>query len=135
MMDTVQSLPDRKYRGSCLCGTVEVTLVGEPVAMGCCDCESCRAWSDASNNGFMLWKPNAVEITRGADQLATYSKTPCHLCWFCKRCGGHMLAEHAHWDLIDVFAASVPSFPFTPSAEVNHHDSVPCVHETLTLKK
>ena len=48
----------------------------EPTAMGYCHCESCRTWSAAQVNALTLWKPDAVQITQGAENIGTYSKTP-----------------------------------------------------------
>ena len=45
------------YRGACFCGAVQLTVTGEPAAMGYCHCESCRQWSAGPVNAFTLWKP------------------------------------------------------------------------------
>ena len=58
---------EKSYSGSCFCGAVQFTVSGEPAAMGYCHCESCRVWSAGPVNAFTLWKPDAVKITRGAD--------------------------------------------------------------------
>jgi len=63
------------YQGSCFCGAIRFTVTGEPAAMGYCHCESCRTWSAAPVNAFTLWKPDAVQITQGAENIRTYSKT------------------------------------------------------------
>jgi hypothetical protein len=65
----------KSYTGRCFCGDVQFTVNGEPVAMGYCHCESCRSWSAAPVNAFTLWKPEAVKITQGADNIGTYNKT------------------------------------------------------------
>src|SRR5581483_414289 len=100
------------YHGRCFCGAVELTVTGQPEAAGYCHCESCRSWSAAPVNAFTLWKPDAVEITRGAENIGTFSKTPrSHRKW-CKTCGGHLFNAHPEWGLIDVYAATIPDFPF-----------------------
>ena len=50
------------YQGKCFCGAVEFTVTGEPEAMGYCHCESCRHWSAAPVNAFVLWKPEALKV-------------------------------------------------------------------------
>src|SRR5215475_1776035 len=76
----VHSLPKemrmKTHEGACICGSVQFTVTGEPVAMGYCHCESCRRWSAAPVNAFTLWKPDALRITRGADRVYGYQKTP-----------------------------------------------------------
>ena len=66
---------EKKYKGRCFCGAVELEVVGAPAAAGYCHCTSCRQWSAGPVNAFTLWPPSAVKITRGADQVATYNKT------------------------------------------------------------
>jgi hypothetical protein len=87
------------YRGSCFCGAVELRVTGEPAAMGYCHCNSCRKWSAGPINGFTLWKPSAVQVTKGADQIGTYNKTPQSFRKWCKVCGGHLFTEHPPWEL------------------------------------
>ena len=115
---------DSSYNGSCFCGAVQLTVTGEPVAMGYCHCDSCRQWSAGPVNAFTLWKPEAVRITRGAEEIGTYSKTPrSHRKW-CKSCGGHLFTEHPAWSLTDVYAAVIPGLEFKGGVHVNYQDTV-----------
>jgi len=95
---------EKIYEGSCFCGAVQFTVEGEPAVMGYCHCDSCRHWSAGPVNAFSLWKPNAVRVTRGADLIGTYTKTPRSNRKWCKACGGHVFNEHPGWGLIDVYA-------------------------------
>ena len=63
------------YKGECFCGAVHVEAYGDPEAMGYCHCRSCSSWSGGPVNAFTLWKPNAVRVTAGAEQVATFQKT------------------------------------------------------------
>ena len=65
-----------KYTGSCFCGAVEMQVSGSPEGMGYCHCSSCRSWSGGPVNAFSLWKPEAVQVTSGAQHVATFAKTP-----------------------------------------------------------
>ena len=114
---------ENQYQGRCFCGAVELRVTGEPAAMGYCHCESCQKWSASPVNAFTLWPPTAVSITRGADQLASFSKTPRSIRKWCKNCGGHVLTVHPSWDLIDVYAAVLPELPFKAMLHVNYGDS------------
>ena len=113
----------RSVDGSCFCGTVQIVLRGEPVAMGYCHCDSCRRWSASPVNAFTLWKPDAVRVTRGAEQVGTYNKTPRSFRKWCKVCGGHILTEHPQLGLIDVYAATIPDFAFTAGVHVNYQET------------
>ena len=111
------------YKGSCFCGSVQFTVSGEPAAMGYCHCESCRSWSAAPVNAFTLWKPESLRVTRGMDKVATYNKTPRSGRKWCRECGGHIFTAHPHWELVDVYAASIPDFPYRPGVHVNYQET------------
>src|SRR5438270_434354 len=114
---------DKAYDGSCFCGAVRFTVSGEPEAMGYCHCESCRKWSAGPVNAFTLWKPDAMKITRGADQIAGFRKTPLSDRKWCKTCGGHLFTAHEPWGLVDVYAAVIPEFPYEPGVHVNYQET------------
>src|SRR5689334_25258020 len=109
---------ENEYKGRCFCGAVELRVTGNPAAMGYCHCTSCREWSAGPVNAFTLWPPAAVTITRGADQVATFSKNPNSFRKWCRACGGHLMNEHPLFGLIDVYAAVIPSVSFRPMLHV-----------------
>jgi hypothetical protein len=110
--------------GSCFCGAVELTVTGAPEAMGYCHCTSCRKWSAGPVNAFTLWKPEAVRFTKGAELVGEFAKTEnSHRKW-CTRCGGHLVNEHPVWGLIDVYAATIPDYPFKAAVHVNYQETV-----------
>lgn len=112
------------YFGACFCGAVEVEVSGQPAAMGYCHCRSCRSWSASPVNAFILWKPEQVKVTKGADQIGTYHKTATSHRQFCRVCGGHIMTNHPTFGLIDVYSATLPDFPFTPQLHVNYAETV-----------
>lgn len=115
---------EKSYTGTCFCGSVEVKVTGAPEGMGYCHCSSCRSWSAGPVNAFTLWKPKAVEVTKGADHLATYAKNPSSERQFCKLCGGHVMTNHPGMGLVDVYAATIPDLKFEPGVHVNYSDTV-----------
>ena len=123
------------YQGSCFCNAVQFTVTGTPAAMGYCHCESCRRWSAGPVNAFTLWSPAAINITRGADRIASYAKTPNSQRSWCKDCGGHVLTEHPEWNLTDVYAAAIPDFPFQAGVHVNYQESVLPIRDGVTKLK
>ena len=124
-----------EYKGSCFCGAVEFTVTGEPVAMGYCHCSSCRHWSAGPVNGFSLWNPDAVKVTKGASNIGTYNKTPMSFRKWCKTCGGHLFAEHPPLKLTDVFAAMIPDLKFKAAVHVNYQEAVLRVKDGLPKMK
>ena len=126
---------DKVYKGSCFCGAVELTVTGEPAAMGYCHCRSCRSWSAGPINAFTLWQPGAVQITKGADQILTYNKTPKSSRKWCKTCGGHVMTDHPGFGLVDVYAATIPDLPFKAALHVNYGESVLKMKDGLPKQK
>jgi hypothetical protein len=107
-----------KHTGNCFCGAVELQVTGAPEGMGYCHCGSCRSWSGGPVNAFSLWKPEAVRVSSGADNIATFQKTSL------KKCGGHLMTNHPPLGLIDVFAATLPDLAFKPGVHVNYAETV-----------
>jgi len=123
------------HTGNCFCGAVEVTVHGEPEAMGYCHCDSCRHWSAGPVNAFTLWKPEAVEITRGAEKLGSYNKTANSARKWCTECGGHVLTDHPALGLTDVYSAVIPEVEFKPILHVHYGESVLRVPDGLPKMK
>lgn len=113
----------KTYQGSCFCGAVQITVSGEPAGMGYCHCESCRSWSAGPVNAFTLWQPEAVRVTKGAENIGTYNKSETSYRKWCKTCGGHLFTEHPGLKLTDVFAAVIPDLPFQPGVHVNYQET------------
>lgn len=119
------------HTARCFCGAIELELKGSPEAMGYCHCESCRHWSAGPVNAFTLWPSGAVRVVRGEDRLDSYAKTPASVRRWCKHCGGHVMTEHPAWGLIDVYAAVIENFDFTPGVHVNYQETVLAIDDQL----
>ena len=112
------------HSGSCFCGAVEITVSGEPSAMGYCHCRSCRSWSASPVNAFTLWPPEAVAVVRGGEHVATYHKTDLSHRQYCRLCGGHLMTAHPPLNMTDVYAATIPTLAFRPQVHVNYAETV-----------
>jgi hypothetical protein len=112
------------HKGECFCGTVKIEVTGEPEGMGYCHCRSCRSWSGGPVNAFTLWKPEAVKVTAGKEQVATYNKTPISDRKYCTKCGGHLMTNHPTLGVVDVFSATLPTLPFKPGVHINYAETV-----------
>ncbi len=123
------------HTARCFCGAVEVELSGSPAAMGYCHCESCRRWSAGPINAFSLWPKDAVRIVKGEERLGSFSKNPTSIRQWCKRCGGHVLTDHPHWGLVDVYAAVIEDFDFKPGVHVNYQETALPMTDSITKMK
>jgi len=125
----------KTYKGSCFCGAVSIAVVGEPVAMGYCHCESCRHWSAAPVNAFTFWRPESVKITAGAEHIGTFNKTPRSSRKWCKLCGGHLMTEHPSLRLVDVYAAILPTLDFRPREHLHYQEATLRIVDSLPKNK
>lgn len=123
------------HTGQCFCGAVEVQVAGEPEAMGYCHCKDCRSWSAGPVNAFTLFKKANVKVTRGAEFVAHYAKTPQSDRMYCAKCGGHIMTDHPQWDLTDVYAATIPTVDFKPAVHVNYESTVLRIKDGLPKLK
>jgi len=110
-------------KGKCFCGAVQFEVTGEAAAMGYCHCESCRSWSAGPVNAFTLWKPESLKVTKGAELIGTFNKTPGSSRKWCRTCGGHLFTDHPGFGLIDIYAASIPDYPFKPGLHVHYGET------------
>jgi hypothetical protein len=125
----------KTHSGSCFCGAVAIEVRGEPEAMGYCHCSSCRSWSAAPVNAFILWKPENVKVTKGSQFVGRHMKTERSVRQYCTKCGGHVLTDHPLWGLVDVYAATIPSLQFRPSVHVNYAETVLRIKDGLPKLK
>lgn len=123
------------YKGKCFCGVAEITVTGKPVVMGFCHCESCRSWSAAPVNAFTLWQPDAVKVTAGETNIASFSKTPNSVRKWCKLCGGHIMTDHPKQKLVDVPAAVLPDLKFEPREHQHYQEAVLRITDSLPKNK
>lgn len=126
------------YSGSCFCGAVEFAVSGDPEVMGYCHCDSCRHWSAGLVNAFTLWQPESFKLTKGADSIGSFDKFAAanneagtSVRKWCKTCGGHVFIEHPTMGVVDVPAALIRDFSFTPSFHVHYQEAVQMMKDGL----
>lgn len=123
------------HKGTCFCGAVSVEVSGAPVGTGFCHCNDCRLWSAGPVNAFTLWKPDQVKVTKGADNIGTFNKTPHSYRKWCKTCGGHIMTDHPGMGLVDVYAAVIPTFNHDPHVHVHYQSTVLKIKDGLPKMK
>lgn len=106
------------HKGTCFCGAVSLEVRGEPRLTGYCHCVDCRSWHGAPINGFSIWNPDQVTITKGENSIASFSKNPDTIRKCCSNCGGALMNDHPGHGFVDVFAAVLQDFDHNPSVHV-----------------
>ena len=76
-----------------------------------------------------------MRVTRGAENIGTYNKSPQSSRKWCKTCGGHIFSEHPGLGLTDVYAALLPGLEFKPAVHVNYQESVLSIRDGLPKMK
>ena len=128
----------KEYEGSCFCGAVKFKLSGKPEAMAYCHCDSSRQWSAGQVSAFTLWIPEAMRITQGEKNIASYDKNPLtdnedivSKRQWCKSCGGHLRTDHPTMGVLDVPASVIGGFDFEPGFHVHYQETVNPIKDGL----
>ncbi len=130
MTETVRS-------AGCICGSVRLSITGEPFAMAYCHCESCRRWFGAPVHAGALWPAEKVRVVVGAERLATFKRsqrTGSHR-KFCTHCGAPVLIDHPDVGMIDIPAVSVADLEFKPTLHSHYPERVVSFHDGLPKYK
>lgn len=69
-------------------------------------------------------KAQTVKVIKGADNIGVYHQTERSYRKWCKTCGGHLFTDHPEWNLVDVYAATIPAYPFKAGVHVNDAQTV-----------
>ncbi|KJY73702.1 GFA family protein [Vibrio nigripulchritudo] len=82
------------YKGSCLCGGVELTISGSITDIIHCHCSLCRKSSGTAfaTNGFV--NTSELEITKGAELMGFYEVKPGKKRHFCTRCASPVYSSN-----------------------------------------
>ena len=112
------------HKGKCFCGAVEIEVSGDPMGMGYCHCESCRAWASARVHSWTAWQPQAVVVTKGEDNIGSFSNTENSDRRFCKKCGSNIMTLHPTMGMTDVCAGTLPTLNYEPGLHTHYSETV-----------
>ena len=118
-------------KGACFCGGVEFEVAGEPAAMGYCHCVDCSTWAAAPINSLSLFPLGSVTVTKGEDNIGSFTKNPNSDRKFCKTCGGHLFTDHPPMGLVDVYANVMPGYKHVPAIHVHYQNKSVSVNDGL----
>ena len=109
------------FRGSCLCGSVQYEISGEPKKFYHCHCMRCRKSSGTGHASNLLIQPGAIKWLKGEELIRSYKIpeakrfTRC----FCAVCGGQVPRYVKETDFIVIPAGSLDSDPaIQPQARI-----------------
>jgi hypothetical protein len=72
--------------GHCLCGAVRYTVTAPFEYVGYCHCSRCRQSSSSAFALFAGVKKVYLQVTQGADSLASYVRNADTMAHFCRQC-------------------------------------------------
>ena len=80
------------FRGSCLCGSVQYEISGEPKRFYHCHCSRCRKASGTGHASNMIVKADAVKWIKGEELVRIYKvpEAKRFARWFCSVCGSSL---------------------------------------------
>ena len=101
---------------TCLCGSVQLRLSGEPAAQFYCHCDDCQATSGGAYVAVAVYPADAVSHTKGELVAWTLKTMPRKRCAFC---GTQVLAEVPGGKQIGIKANLFPTGAFNPTFHEN----------------
>jgi len=111
--------------GRCLCGDIEYTVLGAPLQVVHCHCESCRRATSSPVTTFLIALRNDVRYRRGVP--AVYVSSPGVRRSFCARCGSPIAYESdGRPDQVDLYVCTLndPALA-APTMHVHVEERVP----------
>ena len=109
------------FRGSCLCGSVQYEITGDPQRFYHCHCSRCRKASGTGHASNLLVKPGAIKWIKGEGLIKAYKIpeakrfTRC----FCSVCGSAVPRYVKETDFIVIPAGSLDNDPtIQPQARI-----------------
>jgi hypothetical protein len=120
-------MSEQRYRGACLCGSVQFEAAGPATNLCYCYCHSCRRASGAPLVAWGTFARNGFRITRGT--LTEYRSSPPVVRGLCAACGGALTYRHqSRPEEIDVTLASLEEAArLVPQMHVWVSDKLPWV--------
>ncbi|TAM47002.1 MAG: GFA family protein [Gammaproteobacteria bacterium] len=109
------------FRGSCLCGSVQYEISGEPAKFYHCHCQRCRKATGTGHASNLIVKPGTLKWIKGEELIKSYKVpeakrfTNC----FCSNCGGRVARYSKEIDMFVIPAGSLDSEPpIRPQARI-----------------
>lgn len=113
---------------TCLCGSVQLRLSGEPAAQFYCHCDDCQATSGGAYVAVAVYPADAVFHTKGELVAWTLKTMPRKRCAVC---GTQVLAEVPGGKQIGIKANLLPTGVFKPTFHQNCRSAVVPVSDEL----
>jgi hypothetical protein len=105
------------YEGSCLCGAVSFSLLGEPLMVSHCHCSMCRKGHGAAFATYITIEKANVRFLSGGDNLTVYNSSSTILRKFCRTCGSNVeWSGHPKYPGWVSLPLALLDTPFAPTA-------------------
>ena len=90
------------YQVQCDCGTVAMSMRGEPRVRGFCHCEDCRELLQVPYHSVTAWEPDQVTVDQGEDQLVAFQHPTKRMKRvYCNSCGETLFNTNAmDWRIV-----------------------------------
>ncbi len=81
------------FAGGCHCGAVRYRVEGAPLTHALCHCSDCRRHAGAPMVGWMMFREDAIAVTKGAPKV--YESSEHGRRYFCPDCGTGLFYTNA----------------------------------------
>jgi hypothetical protein len=128
------SIPEQpSFRGSCLCGDIQYSIVKLPFYAVYCHCRGCRKFSGSPFSALIGVSAAELILSKGnGPNVGRFKKTPTTHLRFCNSCGSSLYVEKTGDGLIHI---RMGTLDFAPHIEINAHIHTNSKADWYTLPK
>jgi hypothetical protein len=108
-------------RGSCLCGSVQYEISGDPKKFYHCHCSRCRKATGTGHASNLLLQPGSIRWVQGEELIRSYKvpEAKRFARQFCVTCGSPLPRQVKDTDLVIIPAGSLDNEPvIKPQARI-----------------
>ena len=102
---------ERRLRGSCLCGSVKVSVPDHFPYFGTCHCSQCRKFSGSAFSVIAGVPFAEFEIVSGESDISYFEKSETGTLAFCSRCGSSLFGIRSDIKMMHVRAGILDDAP------------------------
>ena len=127
-----------QYHIECDCGSVKLTLSGEPRVRGFCHCEDCRDLLKVPYHSVTAWEKESVSVDEGHDALVAFQHPTKRMKrYFCANCGETVFNSNAmDWRIVSqllirkCYGGELPE-PLRPTKHFFYGRRIVDIHDDL----
>ncbi len=101
----------KRLSGSCLCGTVKVSVPDQFTYFGYCHCTECQKASGSAFSSFAGVRFEDMQFIEGSEEISYFEKSENATLGFCRRCGSNLFSKRSDTRIFNLRAGVLNDQP------------------------